>query len=166
MLKRSLQSIATTWLAGLLILLPLALTLGVLGWIVSLLNRFLGPGSLVGRVFAALGYPFSSNPMLAYLFGSLLLIAAIYLLGLIVQAGLAPVTGLDRTDCCDAFRWSEGSTVWPIASSVCSTRSRKPTSALKESRMVPCSGVMARRCSRWRQARSQSGSATGITSPC
>jgi uncharacterized membrane protein len=95
MLKRSLQSIATTWLAGLLILLPLALTLGVLGWIVSLLNRFLGPGSLVGRVFAALGYPFSSNPMLAYLFGSLLLIAAIYLLGLIVQAGLKrPLQGL------------------------------------------------------------------------
>jgi len=95
MLKRSLQSVATTWLAGLLVLLPLALTLGVLGWIVSLLNRFFGPGSLVGRVFAALGYPFSSNPVLAYLFGSLLLIAAIYLLGLVVQAGLKrPLQGL------------------------------------------------------------------------
>jgi uncharacterized membrane protein len=88
MLKRSLQSIATTWLAGLLILLPLALTLGVLGWVLSLLNQFIGPDSYVGGLFAALGYPFSSNPVLAYLFGTLVLVAAIYLLGVVAQAGL------------------------------------------------------------------------------
>lgn len=88
MLKRSLRSIATTWLAGLLVLLPLALTLAVLGWVLALLNQFIGPDSYVGGIFARLGYPFSSNPVLAYLFGALVLIAAIYLLGLVVQAGL------------------------------------------------------------------------------
>ncbi len=39
MLKRGLESIAATWLAGLLVLLPLALTLAVLAWAFNLVNR-------------------------------------------------------------------------------------------------------------------------------
>ncbi|MGH8616369.1 MAG: DUF502 domain-containing protein [Burkholderiales bacterium] len=99
MVKRGLNAIAATWLAGLLLLLPLALTLAVLGWLLSLINQLVGPGSFVGGLFAKLGYPFSSNPMLAYVFGTLVLIAAIYLLGLVAQAGLRrPLQSLaDRT---------------------------------------------------------------------
>ncbi len=99
MIKRSFESIAATWFAGLLVLLPLALTAAVLVWAFSLVNRFVGPGSFVGGLFAALGYPFSRNPGLAYVFGALVLIAAIYLLGLIVQSGLTrPLRRLvDRT---------------------------------------------------------------------
>jgi uncharacterized membrane protein len=88
MIRRSLRSIASTWLAGLVVLLPLALTAGVLYWAFTLVNRFVGPGSLVGQLFAQFGYPFSSNPGLAYLIGTLVLIGLIYLLGLVVQAGL------------------------------------------------------------------------------
>jgi uncharacterized membrane protein len=88
MIKRSYESIVSTWLAGLLALLPLALTATVLVWAFSLLNRFVGPGSLVGRLFAAIGDPFSDHPGLAYLFGTLVLIAAVYVLGLVVQLGL------------------------------------------------------------------------------
>jgi uncharacterized membrane protein len=99
MIKRSLESIAATWLAGLLVLLPLALTVAVLEWTVSLVNSLLGPGSVVGWFFAALGYPFSSNPALAYLFGSLVLAVAIYLLGVLLRSGLqGPLRRLtDRT---------------------------------------------------------------------
>ena len=46
MIKRSFEVIAGTWLAGLLVLLPLALTLAVLAWALSLVNRLLGPGSV------------------------------------------------------------------------------------------------------------------------
>lgn len=99
MIKRSVKSIATTWVAGLLVLLPLALTLAVLAWLLGFLYGLVGPGSLVGKFFAALGYPFSSHPGLAYLIGTLVLVAAIYLLGLVVQAGLRqPLKTLaDRT---------------------------------------------------------------------
>jgi uncharacterized membrane protein len=83
MVTRSLRSVATTWLAGLLLLLPLALTLAVLGWALNLVNGLVGPGSFVGGLFAKLGYPF----------------AAIYLLGLVAQMGLrGPLKSLaDRT---------------------------------------------------------------------
>jgi uncharacterized membrane protein len=87
MIKRSLESIAGIWLAGLLVLLPVALTLAVLAYAFNLMNRLLGPGSFVGRFFAALGYPFSGRPGLAYLFGALVLLGAIYLLGLLVRSG-------------------------------------------------------------------------------
>ncbi|MCY1292072.1 hypothetical protein D9M68_293510 [compost metagenome] len=88
MLKKSFQSLLTTWLAGLLVLLPLTLTLILLAWLFSLVNSLVGPSSGIGRLFAALGHPFASNPSLAYLLGTLLLIAAIYALGLAVQLGL------------------------------------------------------------------------------
>ena len=88
MIKRSVESIAATWLAGLLVLLPLALTAGVLAWVFGFVNRLLGPGSLVGGLFAALGYRFSSDDLLAYVLGTLFLIVAIYLLGVFAQAGL------------------------------------------------------------------------------
>jgi uncharacterized membrane protein len=87
-LRRGLDSIGSTLLAGLLVLLPIALTVTVLGWVVSLLLKFIGPGSLVGRVFAAVGYPFSSRPELAYLVGTLILLMGIYVLGLLARAGL------------------------------------------------------------------------------
>ncbi|MCZ7566598.1 MAG: DUF502 domain-containing protein [Burkholderiales bacterium] len=88
MLKRGLQSIATTWLAGLLVLLPVALTFAVIYWLFTLIYRFVGPGTVVGRFFAALGYPFASHPGLAYLIGALALAAGIYLLGVLVRLGL------------------------------------------------------------------------------
>lgn len=88
MIRRSLRSVAGTWLAGLLVLLPVALTAAVLLWAFNLVNRFIGPGSFVGGLFAAIGYPFSSNDTLAYAIGTLVLIAAIYLLGLVAQLGL------------------------------------------------------------------------------
>ncbi len=70
LVRRGFDSLGATLLAGLLILLPIALTLIVLGWVVSLIYQFIGPGSLIGRLFAAIGYPFSSNPALAYLVGA------------------------------------------------------------------------------------------------
>ena len=99
MLKRGLESVGATWLAGLLVLLPLALTLAVLAWVFSLVNRLVGPGSTVGVLFATVGHPFASHPRLAYLFGSLVLVGVIYLLGVLVRSGLqGPLRRLtDRT---------------------------------------------------------------------
>lgn len=98
MIKRGTRHIFTTWLAGLLVLLPLALTLALLAWVVNLLNTLIGPGTFVGRGLAALGYTVSENDKLAYLLGTLILLAAIYLLGLAVQKGLRrPLAALIET---------------------------------------------------------------------
>jgi len=95
MLKQSLKSIFATWLTGLLALLPLTLTLVLLAWIISLLNRLIGPSTLAGQLSAGLGQYFVSNPSLAYLFGGVVLLGCLYPLGLAVQLGLRrPLTRL------------------------------------------------------------------------
>ncbi|HSC82230.1 MAG TPA: DUF502 domain-containing protein [Pseudomonas sp.] len=88
MFKRSFDSLLTTWLAGLLILLPLVLSLALLGWLANMLNHLIGPASTLGRLFAEIGQPFVSSPLLAWLLGTLALLLALYPLGLAVQLGL------------------------------------------------------------------------------
>jgi uncharacterized membrane protein len=88
MIRRSVRAIAGTWLAGLAVLLPLVITGAVLAWAFGLVYRFVGPQSWIGGFFATLGDPFSNRPGIAYLFGTLVLVGAIYLLGLLAQFGL------------------------------------------------------------------------------
>src|SRR5262249_61581247 len=68
-------------------------------WTFSLGTGLLGPGRAVGTLFAALGYPFSRHSGLAYVFGTLVLAGAIYLLGVLARSGLqGPLRRLtDRT---------------------------------------------------------------------
>lgn len=88
-----------TWLTGLLAVLPLVLTLVLLGWAVGIVNGVLGPSSLFGRSFTVFGDWFATHPVFAWLLGTLLTIALIYLLGLLVQSRLkAPIKAmLDNT---------------------------------------------------------------------
>ncbi|WP_027896161.1 DUF502 domain-containing protein [Zestomonas thermotolerans] len=88
MLKKGFNSLLTTWLTGLLVLLPLTLTLILIAWLFGLINSLVGPATPIGRMFAALGQPFAHSPSLSYLLGTLILLAAIYAVGLAVQLGL------------------------------------------------------------------------------
>ncbi len=87
-IKRSFDSIVATWLAGLVVFLPLALTFAVLGWLIGLLNQYAGPDSEVGRFFLVLGYSVAGNSPMPYLAGTLVLMVAIYLLGVALRFGL------------------------------------------------------------------------------
>jgi uncharacterized membrane protein len=80
--------VVATWLTGLLAVLPLVLTLVLVGWAVGVVNRFLGPDSLFGRSFTHFGDWFAAHPTLAYLFGTVLVLALVYVLGLAVRSGL------------------------------------------------------------------------------
>lgn len=88
MLKNSFRSLLKTWGTGWLTLLPLLLTLALISWAISLLNRFIGPASLIGQLFQTIGAPFAHNDYLAYFFGTLLLFGLVFLLGLGVRTGL------------------------------------------------------------------------------
>lgn len=87
-IQRGLNSILGTWVAGLIALLPLILTVSLVAWVVNLLHTHLGPGSLAGRFFALFGQPFTEHPALEYVIGFLVLAAVIYPLGLIAQSRL------------------------------------------------------------------------------
>jgi len=86
--REPLKSLTATWLTGLLAVLPLVLTLVLVGWVVGIVNRIIGPSSLFGRSFTVFGDWFAAHPLLAYLFGTLLVLVLIYVLGLVVQSRL------------------------------------------------------------------------------
>lgn len=87
-MKRLVRAPLNTFLAGLLACLPLMLTFVLLGWVANLIKQFLGPGSLIGRVFAAIGLQLVEDEWKAYLLGVLVLLGVVFALGLVVQTSL------------------------------------------------------------------------------
>lgn len=77
------------FITGLLAILPLLLTIFVMKWIAGMLNGYIGPRTMFGRALQSVGYKFSpiSNLTLAYVLGILLLLLAIFILGVLLESG-------------------------------------------------------------------------------
>ena len=84
--------ILRTFLAGVLALLPIAVTVFVTAWVASLVASYAGPGSLIGRLITglgtSLGLDISPSSAAAYLLGLAIILGAIFVLGLLVESGL------------------------------------------------------------------------------
>jgi uncharacterized membrane protein len=77
-----------TFVAGLLAVLPLALTVAVIVWIASLVDQFIGPHSAMGRLLVSIGLTIVETKIAAYLIGIVFVLSAVYVLGLLVEVGL------------------------------------------------------------------------------
>ncbi len=87
-MKRTTGHLLRIFLAGLLAALPLAATIFIFWWAVGLLIRGLGPNSPVGSVLVRLGLGVTGSEIVGYLFGVGIVLALIFGLGLLVEAGL------------------------------------------------------------------------------
>ena len=83
-----LKHVSRKFIAGLLAILPLALTVAVIAWLVEFIQRFLGRDSAVGKALQSIGLQFATSEVVAYLIGVVLTLALIYLLGVLVEAGM------------------------------------------------------------------------------
>jgi uncharacterized membrane protein len=77
-----------TFITGLLAALPVVATLTIVVWIGTLLWSWLGPSSLLGGVLVAIGFGGTGSIVVGYLIGLMLLAAAVFALGLLVEARL------------------------------------------------------------------------------
>jgi uncharacterized membrane protein len=77
-----------TFIAGFLVLLPVAVTITVIVWVGTFIYAYLGPGSAIGRILTSIGFNFSSSPAAAYALGAVVVVGLIYLLGLAVESRL------------------------------------------------------------------------------
>lgn len=84
----SARPLVRVFVTGLLAALPLAATLAILVWLVQLLLQWVGPGSLLGSVFVALGFGLGGTAVLGYLLGIAFVAAGLFALGLLVETGL------------------------------------------------------------------------------
>ena len=84
--------IIRTFLAGVLALLPIAVTVFVTAWVASFVAGYAGPGSFIGRLITtlgtSLGLDIEPSSTAAYLLGLAIILGAIFALGLLVESGL------------------------------------------------------------------------------
>ncbi|QDT05340.1 hypothetical protein K227x_37400 [Rubripirellula lacrimiformis] len=74
-----------TFLTGLFALLPLVVTLWIMNWVAGMLRGIVGPESLLGQGLRSIGLHFAANQWLATAIGWVFVIAAIWLVGLVVS---------------------------------------------------------------------------------
>jgi uncharacterized membrane protein len=77
-----------TFVTGLLAALPLAATVAIFVWGAQLLYAWLGPGSLVGNLLISIGLGVGGTEVAGYAIGVLIVVAAVFLLGVLVQTRL------------------------------------------------------------------------------
>ncbi len=81
------KRITGMFLAGVLILLPLVVTVGSVVWGVDFLAGFLGPGTVIGKGLSRLGLSVRPESHVPYLIGWLIVLSLIFLLGAAMEAG-------------------------------------------------------------------------------
>ncbi|MPZ37054.1 MAG: DUF502 domain-containing protein [Rhizobiales bacterium] len=83
-----MSRLARTFIAGLLVILPIVLTIVLVVWVGNIIFTFVGPHSVFGTMLITLGFGFSASTWVAYLSGVLIVALCIYVLGLIIESRL------------------------------------------------------------------------------
>src|SRR4029079_5155793 len=83
-----MSRLARTFIAGLLVILPIVMTIVLVVWVANIVITFVGPHSVVGTMLITLGFGFSASTWLAYLIGVLIVAFLIYMLGIIIESRL------------------------------------------------------------------------------
>lgn len=93
-----IRKLVKIFLAGVITVLPLVITVAVVMWVASTVNGFLGRNTVLGGLLERMGLPFSASETVAYVIGWVLVLAMIFGLGLLMELG--------------AKRWIQGNLDW------------------------------------------------------
>jgi uncharacterized membrane protein len=85
--SKTAKPVLRVFLAGVFAVLPLVITVSVVIWVVGVLGDVLGRGTILGGLLEKVGLNFSTNTTLAYALGWLVVLGAIFVLGLLVEVG-------------------------------------------------------------------------------
>jgi uncharacterized membrane protein len=86
-LHHLLRRAARWFLAGVLTLLPVAITVAIIAWVAGFVHRLVGPDTLVGDLLRRFGLHFVSDDALAYVMGVVIVLAVIFAIGVVAEAG-------------------------------------------------------------------------------
>jgi uncharacterized membrane protein len=90
-MPRALKRLINVFVTGALAALPLAATILIFVWGARLVVEYLGPNSLVGGMLVHIGLGVAGSEVFGYAVGVLVVMAAIFLLGLLIQTRLHDV---------------------------------------------------------------------------
>ena len=75
------------FLAGVFVLLPVIITVGIVLWVVDLLTKLLGPHTVFGSLLARVGLTIKPESHAPYVLGWLVVLGGIFAIGAAVQVG-------------------------------------------------------------------------------
>jgi uncharacterized membrane protein len=90
-MTRTSRRLLHVFVTGILAALPLAATILVFVWGARMVVAYVGPNSLVGALLVRIGLGVTGSEIVGYAIGVSVVIAALFLLGLLVQARLHDV---------------------------------------------------------------------------
>ena len=88
MLKYNWKRLVSLFLTGVFAILPLVITLGVISWVIGVLQDWVGPGTFFGDLLAGFGGQWVQNKTAAMALGWGLVLLVILLAGMIFQSRL------------------------------------------------------------------------------
>ncbi len=124
------------FLAGLLALLPVIITLAVVVWVAEYVQLFFGPNTLFGQVVRRFGLQFVSDDTIAFLIGVFLVLGVIFLVGVGVESGARQL--LQRTFDAVLHRIPLVGSIYGTSKQVVSMLDQKDADALKGMQVVLC----------------------------
>jgi uncharacterized membrane protein len=86
-MRRAPRHLLRLFVTGLLAALPLAATVAVFAWVVSLLLRWVGPNSAMGELLGSIGLGVTGSEIVGYAIGVAIILGVILLLGVLVELG-------------------------------------------------------------------------------
>lgn len=87
-MNRTTRHLLNVFVTGLLAALPLAATILIFVWGARLVVEYVGPQSFLGSLLQRIGLRVADSEVIAYAIGVAVVLAAIFLLGLVVQTRL------------------------------------------------------------------------------
>jgi uncharacterized membrane protein len=86
-LQNLIHRAARWFLAGVFTILPVVITVAVIAWVADFVRRLVGPDTLFGDFLRRFGLRFVSDDTLAYAVGVVLVLAVIFAIGVVAEAG-------------------------------------------------------------------------------
>jgi uncharacterized membrane protein len=86
-MRRAPRHLLRLFATGLLAALPLAATVAVFAWAISLLLRWVGPNSAMGELLGGIGLGVTGSEIVGYAIGVAIILGVILLLGVLVELG-------------------------------------------------------------------------------
>lgn len=80
------HGIVSTFLTGFFTILPIAITLGIMGWMGGKLQQWLGQDSVAGTALRAVGLRLVTNDTVATLIGWVMVLVALWLMGVFIKS--------------------------------------------------------------------------------
>jgi uncharacterized membrane protein len=135
-LHKLMRRVAQWFVAGVLIILPVAITVAVIAWVAAFVHRFVGPDTLVGDFLTRFGLRFVSDDALAYVVGVVVVLAVIFAIGVAAESGARRL--LQRLLDAVLQRIPIIGSVYGTSQQVVSMFGQKDAAALKGMRVVFC----------------------------